>query len=152
MNLDARSRAGRGAAAAFVLALVCVLCGCAGGGAIPTIAASAVQLDSAVQTAALAVEQASHDTTFGPVAETTLENAITEVGDAATQLTETAVAPGREQEAKQQVAEVLDRASATLDQARTALRSGIDLHGTARSLQKTADETKAVRDRWEPFS
>ncbi|AZH83324.1 hypothetical protein EAO79_10745 [Plantibacter sp. PA-3-X8] len=160
VNLDVRRRniargrssvRVRGGAVAVALAMVVVLSGCSGG-AVPAIGAAAVQLDSAVQTASLALQQADADITFTPVAETTLENAITEVDDVSTQLSETPVQTGREQDAKREATAVLQDAVAVLDDARTALQAGDDLPDTVEQLQQTAKQTAELRERWEPFS
>jgi hypothetical protein len=160
VNLDVRRRntapgrssiGGRLGAAVVAVAVAVSLSGCSGG-SIPTIAAATVQLDSAVQTASLAVQQADADVTFTPVAETTLENAVTEVDDVSTQLSETPVQAGREQDVKREATAVLQDAVAVLDDARTALESGADLRDVVQRLQQTAEQTAELRERWEPFS
>jgi len=133
------------------MVLVAILSGCSGD-VTPTIAAATVQLDSAVQTASLAVGQAADDATFATVAETTVENSIAELDDASSTLSETVVAPGREQDGKREVTSVLEDSAAVLDDARTLLQAGDGLEDAREALTRMAERTAELRERWEPFS
>ncbi len=149
-----RRRASRAGFAAAVWAtfLLLGLAGCSGSGTLSTIATVAVQVDVSVQTASLAVQQRADDVTFSSVTETTLEDAISEVDDARTQLGATAADERQEIDAKREVEAVLDEASTVLDEARTGVRGGGDLEVTVDALRQMAERTQALRERWEPLS
>ena len=147
-----RRRASRAAAAVWATFLLLGLAGCSGSGTLSTIATVAVQVDVSVQTASLAVQQRADDVTFSSVTETTLEDAISEVDDARTQLGATAADERQEIDAKREVEAVLDEASTVLDEARTGVRGGGDLEVTVDALRKMAERTQALRERWEPLS
>ncbi len=127
------------------IALLVSACTTTSGGVAGDLARSSDQVASAAQSALLSVQQLQAQRTLTSVTATTLEDSLTEVTDAQTQVLEADVHQGDEAGLRDRVLETAGRVADAIDGVRESLSAdGAGLDAAAQQLRAAADAASTL--------
>ncbi|AXH35167.1 hypothetical protein DVJ78_06885 [Humibacter sp. BT305] len=135
------------ATAAVIVAVGALLAACTttSGGVKGDLARSTDQVASAAQSALLAAQQLQAEKTLTTVTETTLEDSLTEVTDAQTQVLESDAHQGDEAALRDRVVETTQDVADAIDAVRESLATDdAGLDAAVQQLQAAADAASAL--------